>query len=42
MWLLALREFLQLVPACAHILSGHLAHGLPQDDGIYMDILYGT
>ena len=26
-WLLALRQFLQLVPACAHVLKGHLAHG---------------
>ena len=39
MWLLALREFLQLVPACAHVLSGHLAHGLPQNDGIYCMVL---
>ena len=39
MWLLALRYG----SFCAHVLSGHLAHGLPQDDGIYMDdILYGT
>ncbi len=33
-----LRE--QLVPACAHVLSGHLAHGLQQNDGIYYTVWY--
>ena len=35
MWLLALRY----ESFCAHVLSGHLAHGLPQDDGIYCMVL---